>query len=485
MALSPATVFEVRTTGAATNGGGFVAGATGTDLSQQDAPAIAVTDAVANGTTTITSATANFGATHPGNVIYLVGGTGPLAATRRQVVSVTNSTTIVVDATVATGTGITLNLGGALDGPTTLAASMVGSNKAFIKSGNYDSAALITFGQSAVTPSNTVPFTTIIGYNATRGDITPWTSNQANRPVIRTTTLNASVLSFTNLGWRIENLQVAPSGVATLGTGIATPGGAQIVNCKVSSFSTAGIVSASSGSGEIFYCEVTGGTAGNGISCSAGFNLIAGCWSHDHSGNTTGILSGASGTLIGNVVSNCVGATADGINISGGCYVLNNTVYKPGRHALVFTTTGVKVTMIRGNLFAEYVGYGINGSAAAIAADPLWDGNAFYPAGATGNRLNIDDVATNAINGVAPYTNVKDVILSADPFVAKASNDFRLNSTAGGGAACRGFGAFTSWPGLTIAGYQDMGAIQHQDAGGGGGGGGRGSVAIVVGTIIG
>lgn len=34
MALSSATVFEVRTTGADTNGGGFVAGAAGTDYSQ-------------------------------------------------------------------------------------------------------------------------------------------------------------------------------------------------------------------------------------------------------------------------------------------------------------------------------------------------------------------------------------------------------------------------------------------------------------------
>jgi hypothetical protein len=37
MALSSATVLEVRTTGVDTNGGGFVTGATGTDFSQQNA----------------------------------------------------------------------------------------------------------------------------------------------------------------------------------------------------------------------------------------------------------------------------------------------------------------------------------------------------------------------------------------------------------------------------------------------------------------
>jgi len=49
LALSAATVWECRTTGTATAGGGFVAGSTGTDFSQQDAPRIAVSDAVAKG----------------------------------------------------------------------------------------------------------------------------------------------------------------------------------------------------------------------------------------------------------------------------------------------------------------------------------------------------------------------------------------------------------------------------------------------------
>ena len=101
MAIQASTVWEVRTTGSNTNGGGYTSG--GTDYSQQDSPQIAVTDAVANGTTTITSATANFNSSHVGNIIYLAGGTGSLAATKREVISITNSTTIVVDEIVATG----------------------------------------------------------------------------------------------------------------------------------------------------------------------------------------------------------------------------------------------------------------------------------------------------------------------------------------------------------------------------------------------
>jgi hypothetical protein len=56
MALNAAVVWDVRTTGNDTNGGGFRAGAAGTDYSQQDAKNTAgnhqsTTDAVANGTT--------------------------------------------------------------------------------------------------------------------------------------------------------------------------------------------------------------------------------------------------------------------------------------------------------------------------------------------------------------------------------------------------------------------------------------------------
>lgn len=73
------------------------------------------------------------------------------------------------------------------------------------------------------------------------------------------------------------------------------------------------------------------------------------------------------------------------------------------------------------------------------------------------------------INAVSPYANVFDVILTADPFVSKSTNDFRLNTTAGGGAACRGHGVPTSWPGNSLTtSAPDMGAAQHADTPGAG-----------------
>ena len=57
-AISNDTVFEVRTDGSDTNGGGFVTGASGTNWTLQAAAQYAVTDAVTAGVAT--SATANF-----------------------------------------------------------------------------------------------------------------------------------------------------------------------------------------------------------------------------------------------------------------------------------------------------------------------------------------------------------------------------------------------------------------------------------------
>lgn len=65
-----------------------------------------------------------------------------------------------------------------------------------------------------------------------------------------------------------------------------------------------------------------------------------------------------------------------------------------------------------------------------------------------------------------------DVTLTADPFTNKAGGDYSLNSVAGGGAACRAAGFPGAFPGGTTTGYLDVGAVQHQDAGGGGSTGG-------------
>lgn len=66
-----------------------------------------------------------------------------------------------------------------------------------------------------------------------------------------------------------------------------------------------------------------------------------------------------------------------------------------------------------------------------------------------------------------PFADVSAVTLSADPFVNAAGYDFGLNTTSGGGAACRAAGVPGVFPAVSTTGYPDIGAAQHQDAGGG------------------
>ncbi len=117
MAFPSTTIWEARVGGADTNGGGFdpVLGSGSTDYSLQDAAEVAITDVIADGSADITSAAgAVFPADCSGNYVYLSGGTGSLAADWYFITGA-NTTTLQLNRVVASGTGITCNLGGAFE----------------------------------------------------------------------------------------------------------------------------------------------------------------------------------------------------------------------------------------------------------------------------------------------------------------------------------------------------------------------------------
>jgi len=182
MALSANTVWEIQTPGtigADDNGGGFVTGASGSDYSQAvkrvsptESVDISTTDAVANGTTTLTSATANFGTTIVGNIICLSGGSGALTKVWRQVTARASTSSITLDAAVAAGTGITMNIGGPLAsiGMVSSTSAAVGGNLVYIKAGSYTISSA-TGNISGGTCSRGGVDISFIGYNTVRGDM--------------------------------------------------------------------------------------------------------------------------------------------------------------------------------------------------------------------------------------------------------------------------------------------------------------------------
>jgi hypothetical protein len=464
MALSPTLSVEVRPTGNVANGGAFRAGATGTDYSQQDAPQVTYTDLVIGGTTTqLTSAANPFTAAHVGNVINITGGTG-FTVGRYEIMSVATSTA-TMDRSVGTGasTGGAGRLGGAVDHPATAAAFAVASNKVFVKAGTYTTTATITFAQNPGNPASAIPAFRLIGYNTTRTD-----KGAGGRPTIQLLT-NVGLIGIrcTGTGAWVENFIVDCNNLGT-STGIQISFSSNIHNCKVMNFTLIGI-QATSGYQVIRFNEVTLGTAAAtaAITTPANPAQVVDNWVHDNA--CPGIsTAGVNAVVAFNVISNNSGASSDGIVLASQGFVFANTIYKSGRHGINFNSDALWALFCAGNILSENGGFGIVGATAPGGpADPIWDGNAFY-LNASGARSNMDDTSVNPQNNVAAYARTLDIALTADPFTAKASNDYSLNNAAGGGAAIRGHSAFQSWPGLSVVSYADMGAIRHQDPAGGG-----------------
>jgi hypothetical protein len=458
-AVSAATQWEVRTTGAATNGGGYSTG--GTDMSvfdnknaagcsscQSATVNISTTDAVTNNTTTVTSATGNFSSALVGNVIYLAG-TGTTTGWY-QVASVTNSTTIEVDrATGSTGgTGVTMNIGGAVSLPSTIVAAVAAGNTIWIK-------ATATYTIS-VTPTTSVAGTSGLpvtweGYTTTRGD--------KGRPTFQISGSTITGFNINSTLQRLRNLNVnCNSQTASRGL---TIGGAQaeVENIAISGgCATHGINSSGNGI-KLVNVSVTGATA-LPVTVTGGSAFLLGVSAYANT--ASGIIH--SGGII--VCVRCIaygntGATSDGFQSSTATstapsWWLNSIAMSNGRDGFrataAATTEGV---LLFNSVFYGNTGYGTN------SATTDWTGKALA------TNFNAFGANGTAARNQMP-TGANDVTLTGDPFTNAASGDFSPNSTAGAGAAIKAAG----FPGALLyggTGYLDIGALQAQCTGGGGG----------------
>lgn len=439
MALSANTQWEVRTAGLDTNGGGFVAGATGTDFSQQNAKNtvgnnISTTDAVAVGTGVITSTTAAFTSAIVGNIIYLQGGTGTLTAGWYQVTVFTSATSITVDRNVGAGTGITMNIGGALLSLGMSGASVVAFNTIWVKTGSYSitSATINVTGGCLSSAANSVR---VEGYGVTRGDqVSPPTltaSGISTATLISLTGTEVSCTSFILDGASLTSIRgcIIGRGIAVLLTtknftnsGVVTSNGAgKIIRCTATGCSTQPAIRGA----VCIYCEsfsntITGFDANN-LADSACF---VNCLSYNNSGATSqGFLAVLIGTFI-----NCV-------------------AYGNGQDGFNTAATGNGVFNQMDNCVAEANGrYGFNDN-----------GVVFYLRScASFNNTSVNNLSAGTFNS-------NFVSGSSTFFVAAGSSNFALNNTAGAGASLRAAGYPASYAAGSTLAYPDIGAVQHQD----------------------
>lgn len=309
MALAAGIAWEVRSTSTATagnmSGGGFTAGASGTDYSQQNSPQYALTGGTSAGAGAVILH-ASAAADMVGNVLYLVSGTNATAGWY-EITAVSAGVSITVDRNCTTGAGasIVFNVGGAIALGTTLDSDFFGAvvagNTVHIKAATY------TLGEAVAAGNNGSKTSVIrlIGYNSSRGD-TPTLA--ANRP-----TINSAALTGFTTGtfWEIYNVNFTGTAANTF----SLAADCKAINCKFLNTSTTASRNALAytTNGYVENCELISyrGMGANGSASNIMFN---GCYIHDcniginHTGTANPIH--INGCLIESCTSNAIKLTA-------------------------------------------------------------------------------------------------------------------------------------------------------------------------------
>jgi len=439
-ALSAATVFEVRTGGADTNGCGFVA--TGTDWSLQNGAQYAVTDAVTAGTTTITSVAANFGTDVVGNILYITGGTGAIVADRYQIITRASSTSITVDRStgLTAGTGATLNIGGACASAAEVAGDAIAGNIIFVKynaSAYSQTSAVANVAAGSITPTSDV---LVIGYDTTRTT----NNTDANRPTIRLNVSTANVFGGTGT-YTVQNFNIDCNSQTTSRAWFARGlvNRVTVTNCTNGAFATNG------GSiSQVFDATATGCSSVSvfGVGGSAAFD----CWYCEAYDNTVTAFSSLFGCY-GCIADSNSGASSDGF--SSVVSLQDSVAYNNGRDGVRNGSSNGQAYIVNNVISESNTGWGFNmthTTAYSLLKNVAYFGNG---SGAVTNTTAGHAVLFNSISGGSSF------------FTNAASGDFSLNNTASAGASARNTGYPATFLRGTTSTYLDVGAARHQDAG--------------------
>ena len=432
MALSANTVWEVRANGAATNGGGFVSGASGTDYSQQDSAHATRTDIVIDATTDtdITSAADNFASDDVGNIINITSGTG-FTTGRYEIVSVSAGVATLDRAVGTTGsTGGNGTLGGAMTITDANFDEIETENTVWVKA---DATHTIT---ENINPAiqTTTGVIRLEGYNTTRGDRPTGT----DRPLI-SCGANSFIVSAQ---WTDSHLRLTGTGTYVFGFTSARTNVLAYTHVENTSGTSNrdAILCGSSGNVMLAHCELesTNGNAIDMTSSGPDFTMY-GCYIHD---STTGFVTNNNNMCSINhcIFDTCTTAIESNADDFIG-QITNCTFYN--------STTAIDLDQFTGVFMDNVIDSCTSGFEVDSDAPNYFDYN---------NWSN----NTTDVTGVTKGGNAT----SASPgFADAAGGDFSP------GAGIQATSSLGNFPGGLTTGYLDQGAVQHQDSGGGGGGG--------------
>jgi hypothetical protein len=454
--LGAATVWEVRTTGATTGGGGFDSGVAvpGTDFSQQNAAEDSGTDLTcADGDAAapvIASATHNFVAADEGNIINITEAGDGFTLGRYLIVD-TSANTATLDSACGTDgakTGGDWYLGGAVDHPNTISTIIVAGNTIYIKNGRYvkvgENAYVFTLSVSGGT-STPIKW---IGYESSRtdaplGDTRPDIDGDSDDNAIPDTTNCVAGAGTMNFFYNIRFRRSTTSNVA---------GGSVFISCKINN----GTLDGSSVSGIYINCEInTNGDAANdtsAVNCH-----YQGCYIHDNTGEG-GYQSGTSGYC--NVIysiSESNGGHGFG-NGGGQVYFFNSITYNNTgvtTDGFVFARSSTTVLLdqvLTNNMAVSNGRYGFNRVGSGNRIYTYFDYNLYNGNGTAGLYF----ITAGAHDS------------TADPlFTSAVGGDFTLQS----GSPALAIGFLQTIPGATGDYQWNIGVDQDDNTAAGGGGG--------------
>lgn len=439
MTMSADAVWEVQpasTNADDTHGGGFVSTASGTDYSYgAGLTHFHYTDLETDGgtLTKLVSVARPFVAADIGNIINIISATHLAAAGRYQITAVTGGVATLDRAWATEDTddhkdGVAV-LGGALATPGMLTTVLtIHKQRANIKTGTYTLTTATPGTGGPISLTSSLNFH-VSGYNTTRFDngVGPTISAGA----IDSITVVACLNVVSTYLQHVENLIIdGNSRTAIIGINL-TDIGNRAVCCAVSNCTTTGIAN-----GEAYNCRATacgvGFTSSTASRCSAGE-----C--------TTGFQPAVARSIVsGCLAYDCTGDGFDSAALAY-CKFINCTSQGNGGD-----------------------GFDVDGAASAILIDCISTGHASgygYKTPTITIPATLINCVSNNVNasgrwvaGTAPR-DIGAIDITGSPFVAAATDDYRLNAGATTGALLRDKAINIG----TQTDNRDLGAVQHSD----------------------
>ena len=451
MALPQYLVWEVRTTGNNANGGAFLPTSGGTDRSQQDSPHVTFDGTDVTATTTGASATITISgytvaAGDIGNILNITGGTN--FTTGRyyiQSVSTENNTwTLDRDCCSGAASAMTGRMGGCIAYPAVAWAHLVGYEMIHVKAGDYYCTTTTTNVDGGRMSANLG--LQMIGYGSERLDF-------ADAPTFYLdVNVGSSAHWFISTVGQIFNVKIVSNFSSAYWCGIRAPSasGGTAIGCSMHNLRR-GCVNYI----DAYYCSATRDSVysgSRGFEGNPAYNGFAyNCYA---SKCEIGFYTAA--------CSNCVAenCTSGFSNIRCFQCLVRNCTY--GIYGSGFSCTIDGCTYGMGHFVND--GWGYYKSQNCIIT------NCTY---AFGHGRHFNNATYNCQyeywSGGRGF-RIGTIALTADPFEDRSNGDYRLNATAGGGAALKDQGFTGFLPDVYKTNYlYDLGAATKRVAAAGGG----------------